>query len=486
MHPLDTFRKIGGPLMAWGALAVAACAVSPVTGERELVLVGEAQEIRLGREADEQIVAELGLYGDPALQAYVQRLGLRLAARSERPGLPWTFRVVDDPVVNAFALPGGFIYVTRGIMAHLNSEAELAAVLGHEIGHVTARHSVRQMTRQTVAQLGVGAATVVFPGIGRFAELAGAGLGLVFLKYGRDDERQADDLGLRYMRDADYDPRRMIGVFELLTRVSQAQGGGRIPEWLSTHPDPENRQERTAAQVAALPPEPGDTLVGGESYLARLNGLVYGQNPREGYFRGSLFLHPELRFQLDFPEGWKTLNQRQAVLGASPEEDALIQVTLSRAAVPEAAAQEFLARPGVSGSVPARATIHALPAVVLGFSEVAEGGETLGGAVAFISHGGAVYRVLAYAPRARWPAYRAAAERSVTSFRPLADPADLAVGPWRVETVRLERPMTLEEFARRYPAPVPVRTLALLNAVEPGAVLEAGRLAKRVVGEPLV
>lgn len=486
-------RGIGRRQRAWGArlaavlvaASPAACAVNPATGERQLTLVSEAREIEMGREYDKQIVAEMGLYPDPALQAYVQELGSRLAAKSERPNLPWTFRVVDDPVVNAFALPGGFIYITRGILAHLGSEAELASVIGHEIGHVTARHSVNQLSRAMVAQVGLGAASILVPQVGEYSQLAGAALGLLFLKYGRDDERQSDELGLRYMRSAGYDPREMAGVFQMLARVSAASGGGRAPEWLSTHPNPENRYERISAQVARLPQDFSGATVGRESYVRRLDGLVYGEDPRQGFFRGSDFLHPELKFRLAFPQGWKTQNGRQAVLAASPQEDALVQLTLSDAGSVEAAAREFAAQQGVRTGSPARTRINGLPAAALAFTATAENGQALEGAVAFIEYGGRVYRIMGYAPQARWPAYDGEVTRAAGSFRELTDAAALAVKPWRLEIVRLDRTMTVEEFARRYPGPVGADRLALINGVGPGATLEAGRMAKRVTGEKL-
>jgi predicted Zn-dependent protease len=474
-------RGVGAAVLLGGA---AACATNPATGRLELSLIGEGREIEMGREYDRQVVAEMGLYPDSALQAYIQALGARIAARSERPGLPWTFRVVDDPVVNAFALPGGFIYITRGILAHLGSEAELVAVLGHEIGHVTARHSVSQMSKAMVAQLGLGAATVLAPELAQYADVASAGLQLLFLKYGRDDERQADDLGLRYMHAAGYDARQMPGVFTMLARVSAAAGGRRTPEWLSTHPDPENRHDRIAAQLANLPQGQGG-VVERESYLRRLDGLVFGDDPRQGFFRGSRFLHPELRFQLQFPEGWRTVNQRQAVLAGSPRQDALIQLTLSEASSPEAAARAFASTPGTRAGAAMSTRVNGLAAVTLPFSAATESGQVLDGAAAFISHRGSVYQILAYAPRARWPAYAAEVERVVRSFAPLDDPAVLRIQPWRLSIVQLNADMTLEEFARRYPGPVPLETLALINGVQPGTRLPRGSLVKRVVGEPL-
>lgn len=474
------------PRAAFGALALAAaaCAVNPATGERELMLVSESQEIEMGRSYDQQIAAEMGLYPDSALQAYIHALGTRLAARSERPELPWTFRVVDDPVVNAFALPGGFIYVTRGILAHLNSEAELAAVLGHEIGHVTARHSAHQMSQTMLAQLGLAASVVAFPGVGDFAGLANAGLGLLFLKYGRDDERQADVLGLRYMHATGYDPAEMPDVFDMLGRVSEAAGGGGVPGWLSTHPAPEDRRERIAARVAELSDAPGEPIVDRAGYLRRLDAIVYGDDPRQGFFRGSRFLHPELRFELTFPEGWRTQNTRQAVMAGSPEEDAVFQLTLAEEDDPTAAARAFAAAPEVDASLPVQRGIGGLPAVTFGFVSRAEDGSVLEGGAAFIQYDGRVFRVLGYSARPRWPDHNWAFERTFASFSPLEDPGVLSIEPWRLEVAELDRATTIDAIARDDRVPVSADALALINAVQPGERLSAGRLVKRVVGEP--
>ncbi|RPI49748.1 MAG: hypothetical protein EHM55_23040 [Acidobacteria bacterium] len=180
------------------AVLISACAINPVTGKRELSFMSEAQEISVGRELDAQVRQEMGLYEDEDLQRYVQDLGMRLASRSQRPNLPWSFAVVDSPAVNAFALPGGFIYITRGILPYLDNEAQLVGVLGHEIGHVTARHSAQQYTRGMGASLGVLVGSIFVPEVRPFADLAEGGLGVLFLKFSRDDELQADALGAEY------------------------------------------------------------------------------------------------------------------------------------------------------------------------------------------------------------------------------------------------------------------------------------------------
>jgi predicted Zn-dependent protease len=471
--------------MTWAAallaLGAGGCAVNPATGRRELSLVGVQQEIQMGQEADREVAAATGIYEDASLQAYVREVGAGLARQSERPGLPWTFRVVDDPAVNAFALPGGYIYVTRGILAHMDSEAELAGVLGHEIGHVTARHSVQQISRAQLASLGLGVGMILRPELVNYADLAQVGLGLLFLKYGRGAESQADDLGLRYLSRTGYDPHPLTRMFDTLARVGAASGEGRLPNWLSTHPAAEDRSRRIAQEIQSLPPAEQRGRLERESYLRRLDGLVFGEDPREGFFVGTRFYHPELRFQLEFPRGWKTSNQKQAVGAMSPGQDAVVVVTLTRRDSPEAAAREFFGQQGIEQGGAWSGRLEGLPAVAHEFLASTSSG-ALQGLAAFVAHQGHVYQVLGYTPRARWASYRQALTGSVGSFGPLTERRYLDVQAARLDLVTLPEAMTLREFARRHPSSVPVATLALINQVDEGATLPAGTLVKRVVG----
>src|SRR5206468_2522231 len=232
--------KSRASMFAVGLLLFAACAVNPATGKRQLMLVSEGEEIQMGAQYDSQVVLSIGEYPDPALQDYVADLGRKLAATSERPNLAWTFRVVDDPSVNAFAIPGGHVYITRGILAHMTNEAQLATVMGHEIGHVTARHTAHQMSREQVANLGLAVGSIASSRLARYAGLASQALGVLFLKFSRDNENQADELGVRYSSRTNYDSRQMDSVMAMLDRI-ESQSGGRLPEWLATHPNPGNR-----------------------------------------------------------------------------------------------------------------------------------------------------------------------------------------------------------------------------------------------------
>ena len=315
----------------WFALLMFAlipgCATNPVTGRRELTLVTSQQESQIGREGYGAVVSEYGLYGDSALQAYVDTVGWRLARVSHLPGLAWRFTVLDDPVVNAFAMPGGYIYVTRGILVHLNSEAQLAGVLGHEIGHVTARHSAQRLTQQQLAGLGLGIASIFSEGFQRYSQAAQTALGLMFLKYGRDDETQADELGVQYATAAGYDSREIPATYALLKRVGE-RSGQRLPGFLSTHPDPGQREERTRALATQAVAGRTGLAVRGRPYVLHQEGVVFGQDPRHGYFEDNHYYHPGMGFQMVFPAGWKTQDSRSAILAAAPQDRARLQMTV--------------------------------------------------------------------------------------------------------------------------------------------------------------
>lgn len=463
------------------AVALASCAINPATGKKQLSLVGERDEISMGRQYDQETMASLQPYGTPELQAYVQQLGARLAATSERPGLTWTFRLVDDPSVNAFALPGGFIYVTRGLLSHLNSEAELASVIGHEIGHVTARHSVSQMSKQTLIGGLLGLGVAVSPELQQYADALSQGMTALFLKFSRDDERQADELGLRYLVRGGYDPRPMAAVFETLGSVSRLEGGARLPDWQATHPNPEDRRQRMAAQIAALGQSFEGRPVERDSYLKRLEGMTFGENPRDGFFEGTAFLHPEMKFRFDAPAGWAGQNQPTAVVAGSQARDAILRLTLSDKSPPDAAAAAFFGQQGVQKGAVAGNPVNGLPAVTGEFRVANEKG-TIRGLAAFVAHEGKVFQLVGFTPEDKWPAYDAEIRKALRSFRVLSDPKVLALQPARIELVRVDRETTLAEFDRRFPSSIPLDRLAVINHVEKSGKLEGGRSYKRVVG----
>jgi len=254
-------RTVTCGLMVLALAILAGCAINPVTGQNQLMLVSEQEERQLGLQTRESVGKEYGVYGDAALQGYVSGVAQPLARVSHRPTLDWHFEVMDSPVVNAFAAPGGYVFVTRGLLAAVNDEAELAGVLAHEIGHVTARHSAHQMSQAMLAGLGVQLGTALAGSYGNLlGPLLEAGTGLLFLKYSRDDERQADALGVEYATKAGYDTNRMADFFVTLQRQESLDGGkgGGVPEWFSTHPSPVDREASVRARrpsgVRASPP----------------------------------------------------------------------------------------------------------------------------------------------------------------------------------------------------------------------------------------
>ena len=463
-----------------GATLLGACAVNPVTGKRELSLISESQEIQMGKEGAQSVVNTIGLYPDSSLQAYVDRLGQSMALASERPQLPWSFAVVNDATVNAFALPGGSIFVTRGILTYFNSEAELMSVLGHEIGHVTAKHSVSQISKAQIAQLGLGVGMVLTPNLDVVHQVAGSGLQVLFLKFGRDDEAQSDELGFRYMVEAGYDPLEATDMFEMLGRLS---GDGRLPEWQSTHPDPENRAAKSAERAAAMTVDPSTLRVGRDDYLRHIDGVVFGANPREGYFDGDRFHHPDLKFRMSFPAGWKLYNLSQAVIGLSSTEDAVLQLRIVQAATPRVAADSFFAQAGVRQESLSSLPINGLSADTRYFTISTQRG-VINGLVAHVAHDGNIYQLLGYGGVAAFSRERTALSDAIESFEPETDATVLDVEPARIELVRLPRRMTTTEFHRRYPSSISVEQVALINGVETVDTLASGLLVKRVTGGP--
>jgi predicted Zn-dependent protease len=470
-------------LLATGlVLGLLSCARNPVTGKSELSLVSESQEIQMGQQAAQEVAQSIGLYNDAKVQSYVANLGKRMAAKSERPNLPWEFHVVDDASVNAFALPGGFIYVTRGLMSTINDEAELATVLGHEIGHVTNRHSVQQISKAQLAQLGLGIGSILSSDIARFGQLASAGLSILFLKYGRDAENQADQAGFRYALSQNYDVREMTNVFQTLDRISEAGGGGKLPEWLSTHPNPENRIEHIESMLDTLHWDPSKAIENREQYLQYVQGMTYGDDPRQGYFDGTHFYHPNMKFQLTFPQGWQVQNTPQAVMSVSPNQDAMLQLGLAGQASPRQAAQQFLSQQGIQAGEGSTSSINGLPAATSYFQAQSEQG-AIQGIVSFISYGGTTFGLMGYTQAGKLGAYDQMFQSSIRSFSQLRDQSKLNVSPARVELIKLNSQMTLEQFNSRYPSTIPLQELAIINQVEdPAAPLQAGRTVKRVVG----
>ena len=325
-----------GLLLALVLMSLAGCALNPATGRNDFVLMSERQELELGRRYNQEILKQNPLYSDAGLQAYVQQVGERVARHSHRSELGYQFRVVDSPDINAFALPGGYIYIHRGLLAYLNSEAELAAVLGHEVGHVTARHSVQQQSQASAWNI-LGQAVAIGTGVGAAGDLTNVLGGAVVRGYGRDMELEADGLGAQYLARSGYDPQAMIEVVKVLknqevfardqaARRGEAQAAGGYHGLFDTHPDNDRRLQQVIGPAQAL--VSGQQEVNREAFLRQLDGLPFGDSAETGVRRGRHFYHGPLGFALSYPEGWGLVNRPDVLVGHSADQQAFIAMTL--------------------------------------------------------------------------------------------------------------------------------------------------------------
>jgi predicted Zn-dependent protease len=411
-----------------------------------------------------------------------------MAAISERPNLPWTFRLVDSEVVNAFAVPGGFVYFTRGIMAHFNNEAQFAGVLGHEIGHVTARHTVAQQSKQQVAQIGLLGGMILSPEIASQGEVLMQGMQLLFLKFGRDAESQSDELGVKYSTAIGYDSKEMAGFFSTLDRLS---GGAenRAPTFTSTHPDPLNREARVRelTQIAQAADNRTDYEVDRNGYLRRIDGLLYGEDPNQGYVENGAFYHPSLKFKFDIPTNWKLINSPSMVQMYSPDQKAIIQMRLAEGTDTRAAARQFVEQNKLNVTNTSDQAINGLPAttVVGNVTQQQQGQQAvqLSTITSFIAYGGNLYMLSGLSNARDFNAYARAIESGIFSFSELRDRSKLEREPERIKIVTLDRAKTLQQAL--VDAGIPrdrLEEFAILNGMELNTEMPAGYLFKAISG----
>jgi len=476
------FRKF-----AFVAVAlVAACATNPATGKRQINLMSEAQEISAGQEADAQVKKEMGVYNDANLQAYVSGIGMRLAMVSERPTLPWHYTVVDSPVVNAFALPGGYIYITRGILPFLNDEAQLAGVLGHETGHVTARHAAQQYTRAVGGTIGLVALGIFVPGAGQFGGLAEQGLGVLFLKFSREFELQADQLGVRYASRANWDPAGVPDMLATLGRLDEASGQTKgLPNWLETHPEPLARVKEIQPEVQQVSAGRTDFVRNQDALYRAVDGLIYGDNPEQGIVRGTAFIHPPLRFRIDFPRGWDIQNSPEQVVAKAPGADVymlLEQVEMPRGNGIENIARDQMQNAGFRIQNGARQQVNGLDAFIGLYQGSLEGLGNVTMRAAHIVHNGNVYLVAGFSAQNVFGPLDDAFLSSIRSFKPISAAEAESVHPNRVDIYVVREGDSWQSIAERSGGVIKPATLAIMNGFEPNSQPMVGKRIKIVVG----
>jgi predicted Zn-dependent protease len=480
---LTLASRLFAGLLCLGLLAN--CAVNPVTGRQNFVMMSESEEVRTGKKGDEEVRKEYGVYDNPALQRYVNDVGQRLAQKSHRGNLEYHFTVVDSPEINAFALPGGYIYITRGIMAYLNSEAELAAVLGHEIGHVTARHSVQQYSASMAASIGVALGSILVPELRGGAQDLLNLLGNALLSgYGRDHELEADRLGAEYLARTGYDPQAMVKVVGVLKNqelfdAEIARGESREPRryhgLFATHPDNDTRLKEVVGEANRLAQPNADSRQ--SVYLAQINGLVFGDSPSQGIVRDSRFLHEGLGFGLNFPPNWKVKNSPDRVIALSPENDGQIELLLAGPA--RGAPADFLRRSVrlEAGNELDTTSISGLPAATL--SGIRQGKPVKVGVIFFRDQ--AFVLVATAKNSAAYNRHRTAISSAIDSFHALQDAERKLAKPTLIHTRTAKKGETFASLAHLSPLGKNAEGyLRLMNHAYPSGEPQTGQPLKTV------
>lgn len=465
-------------------LITGSCAVNPVTGKKQVVLMSESQEIAMGAAADPEIIAQYGRYEDKTLQDFITQKGNEMAAISHRPDLKYEFKIVDSEVLNAFAVPGGYVYFTRGIMAHFNNEAEFAGVLGHEIGHITARHSVSQQSKAILGQVGLIGSMILVPQVAEFAEPLSQGLGLLFLKFGRDAERQSDELGVEYSSKIGYDAKEMAGFFNTLERQRAGTESAELPDFMSTHPNPGDRN----IAVSKLSDEwkkklnLTDPKVGRESYLKKIEGLIYGEDPKQGFLEKDVFYHPELKFQFNTPQGWNYQNTPQKVQFAPKDGKAILMMTLIPGNSLQEAANNVVQKNNLQVLESNQVTVNGLNAISLVADVKAEQQQqasTVRTLSYLIQYNNNIYHILGATSATDFNTYSQNFLQTMKNFKELKDVSKLNKQPERIRIKPVKQSGTLKQALNSYNmAESKQEEISLLNGMQLSDRVLAGSLIK--------
>jgi len=470
-------------LIAIFSYCMYSCAVNPVTGKKEISLMSEEKEIAMGKQYDPSIVANFGLYDAPQIQAFINEKGQEMAKISHRPNLNYEFKVLDSPVINAFAVPGGYVYFTRGILAHFSNEAEFAGVLGHEIGHITAKHGVRQQTTQLLSQIGLIGGVILTKG--QAAQELSQAIGLLNLKYSRSHESESDKLGVAYSTEVGYDSKEMANFFFTLNRMRE-KAGVEIPTFQSTHPDPLNRYENVKTMSEAAQAEKGLTnpKVGRDSYLRMIDGLMYGEDPKQGYVEDDYFYHPDLRFKFPVPRDWRTANSPQQFQMADKDGKAMMVLMAGKGDLQNPFG-EFNEQQKLQVISSQNVRVNGYNAV----TQLAEQKNEQTGAVIrilsyAIQYGDLIYNIHGVAAAADFPNYQRTFEYTMTRFDELRDPSKINRVADEIKIEEVRRSGTLDQVLKYFNIPNDrLEEIALLNSMKLTDQIQVGTLIKTVVNK---
>lgn len=441
------------------------CTVNPVTGKKELSLIPASQEKSLGEQADAEIRSQYGLVEESKVTKYVEGVGKAIVTHTHRPELDYRFAILDSPVVNAFAVPGGYVYVTRGILALMSSEAELATVIGHELGHISARHSLRRLSQMILVQTGLALIGSLEKRLAEIAALASVGMQLLFLKYSRDDEYQADGLGVEYARKAGWSPNYMVDFFTALEKLGDLSGGKPLPGFLSTHPLTKDRIEKVKAMLTEADRR---LKVNREAYLESIDGLVYGDDPRQGFAEKGKFYHPRLRFVFSFPEDWQLQNTASQVRLSSKDGKAALILLLEKSAadLKEYASQKMAEVKGATLMEEERLVGMRFPSYHARYLVQQEEGEPLYLRLGVVRKDEYIFSFFGLASFRNYSPYEASFRETIQSFAELKDPAYLNRQPFRLRLVRASGTETLARIFERQKVPKDTQPkLAIMNGL---------------------
>jgi predicted Zn-dependent protease len=463
--------------------------IVPATGQKQYLGYTWKQETELGKQASKEIAGLFGIYRDAKIARYVTEVGNRVLATSHlrHSGIdeqirstPVNFGVLDSPIVNAMALPGGYIYITRGMLAHLNSEEQLAMVLAHEIGHITARHAARQAWQQQIGQSLLLGGAIIGQGLGLPAEgllnVGGAAAQLLFLRYSRDDELEADKLGIEYSSAAGYDPRDVIGLFQTLERMQEKETQG-MPNFLATHPDPGARIQRIRELTAAQPRD--RQALADKRFLEAVEGLVLGEDPRQGFVDRDVFYHPDLRFRFPVPRGFKLINQPTQVLMVENQKRAVLGFATSGAKSLETAVGEFIRQPGIRIVDRGPMRSDGLPAFFVVADAQQQSGQIVRVLAYFVEYRGSVYYFAGYSAASSFGVFRSAFLQTMQGFGEIRDSQVLNRQPVRLTLQSVTRPAQLrDQLPKNLPAPFTAEDVALLNQSQLNQEIAPGKVLK--------
>lgn len=473
-----------------------ACTVqkNPVSGNKRLMAYSWEQEVEIGSQVDKEIEAEYGIYDDERVSNYVVELSEEILAESHMRRedtdqkfreTEFYFKVLDSPVVNAFALPGGYVYFTRGLMAHLNNEAQLSVVIGHEIGHVAARHASQRAIQQQLGQIAVIGGAVLgqelfgLPG-GNILNLSSQAAQLLFLSYGRDAERESDRLGVEYSAMTGFQAAEGAEFFTSLKRISE-QSGQSIPTMLSTHPDPGER-EQTIPQLAQRWTEEGyeQTVINKEEYLEILDGMVFGENPRNGFVKDGEFVHPDLEFQFPVPSDWQVVNQTQQVVLISPSEDAIIQFRIDgESETAQNSVQQVIEQEGITVNNQSQTQSSGEFSAYQADVTVSQEEGTLRAIIYAVEFGDQIYRFINYTIEDQFGNFQEALTGVPSQFDRLTNEELLNIEPVRINLVQTDRSDTFRSFLPdELPMNITQEDVAIINQVDLDDTIDSGTTLK--------